>query len=440
MSNDTEKGGDKLEVYSSTGNIFYGWNVRNSWKREDQAWQEMERGTSNSSYRFPELGQSVYLDDSTKVLNQPVICRNLFWSNDGTSFVTVHDDYGIRQYLVPEYQQHAGVDSKLLPFTRYFKNQSIVASQVHPKYSLYNDSANFNMILLASRGVPLQLYPLSVDADTKVARPLQSFDVTDINNDSFQVPYAIDFLDDQNFFVGSVRNRVSLYDITRKEPVWTIQSTKKDCGNSIHKAIVSCFDQQGNQAYSEDQHRMFGTYKSELYRIDTRTTCSQFVYRSPAAGNGFIQILKSANGHYLYILKRNCDIIEILDTRHSCRKVNELKLPFRITSQKFEACLTPSGGLSVGTDHGSVINWNSDLVEFGGISRNANPACQNPEVKKISPDCEYALPYINSKINIIKQSPAESDIYAISYSPDKFLDEPTDLARSGIAVARHFIA
>lgn len=440
MSNDTEKGGDKLEVYSSTGNIFYGWNVRNSWKREDQAWQEMERGTSNSSYRFPELGQSVYLDDSTKVLNQPVICRNLFWSNDGTSFVTVHDDYGIRQYLVPEYQQHAGVDSKLLPFTRYFKNQSIVASQVHPKYSLYNDSANFNMILLASRGVPLQLYPLSVDADTKVARPLQSFDVTDINNDSFQVPYAIDFLDDQNFFVGSVRNRVSLYDITRKEPVWTIQSTKKDCGNSIHKAIVSCFDQQGNQEYSEDQHRMFGTYKSELYRIDTRTTCSQFVYRSPAAGNGFIQILKSANGHYLYILKRNCDIIEILDTRHSCRKVNELKLPFRITSQKFEACVTPAGGLSVGTDHGSVINWNSDLVEFGGISRNANPACQNPEVKKISPDCEYALPYINSKINIIKQSPAESDIYAISYSPDKFLDEPTDLARSGIAVARHFIA
>lgn len=440
MSSVTEKSGNKLETYSSTGNIFNGWNVRRTWEREDQAWEEMESGTSNSSYRFPELGQSVYLYDSTKLLNQPVICRNLFWSSDGTSFVTVHDDYGIRQYLVPEHQEQGDLDIRLLPFTRFFKNQSIVTSQVHPRYSLYNDSTSFNVILLASREVPLQLYPLSGDADTNAAQSLHSFNVNDINNDSFQVPYAINFLNDQHFLVGSVRNRVSLYDITRKQPVWTMQPTKKECGNSLHKAIVSCFDEQGSQKYSEDQHRMFGTYKSELYRIDTRTGQSQFVYRSPAVGNGFIQILKSANGHYLYILRRNCDVIDILDIRHSCRKVNELKLPFRINSQKFEACLTAAGGLSIGTDRGSVINWSSDMIEFGGIGRDVNPACNNPEVEKISPDCEYALPYVNNKINIIKQSPTESDIYAISYSPDKFADEPTELTQSGIALARHFIA
>ncbi|QLL32559.1 hypothetical protein HG536_0D00810 [Torulaspora globosa] len=420
----------KLRVIADTVDTFHGWSVRDSWRREDENWSKMVNQDGNHSYSFPKLGQSVYLDDKSKSLEKPVICQDIYWAQDGTSVVTVHDDYGIRQYLVPE----CGTNEEkrdLIPFTRVFKNQSIVASRAHPRYSLFNGSERFNIILLSQRGVPLQLYPLSLEASSFGS--MRSFDVTNPVNGRFQVAHAIDFDCGNNFLAGFDRNRVSVYDINRCDPVWTAQPSKRQCGSSFQRHIVSCFDLQASQSCLDNTTRYFGTYKGELHAIDQRRNNTQLLYRSDS-GNGFIQVLKSANGRFLYGIKRNSNIIDVLDVRQTHQKINELELPFKMRTQKFKGNLSATTGLTMGTDRGYVVNWSSDFVEFGGIDRTCSG---HSNVQRFSGDLvgwDRDMPYGPSRFNLIQESPAEAGLFMMSYSPDKFSEQAQD-AQSGISLA-----
>ncbi|QLQ79435.1 hypothetical protein HG537_0C00820 [Torulaspora globosa] len=421
----------RLRVLADTMDTFHGRNVRETWRREDVSWSKMVNEEGNRSYPFPKLAQSVYCDDKSKKLEKPVICQDICWAQDGTSFVTVHDDYGVRQYLVPE----CGMNEEkrdLIPFTRVFKNQSIVASRVHPRYSLFNGSESFNVILVSQRDVPLQLCPLSVEASSFGS--IRSFDVTNPVNGRFQVAHAIDFDLENNFLAGFDRNRVSMYDINRCDPVWTAQSSRKQCGSSFQRQIVSCFDLQASQLYQDNTTRYFGTYKGELHAIDQRRCDTQFLYRSDS-GNGFIQLLMSASGRFLYGIKRNSNIMDVLDVRQIHQKINELELPFKIGTQKFKGNLSATTGLTVGTDRGYVVNWSSDFVEFGGIDRTCNA---NSNVRRFSGDLVHwdsDMPYGDSRLNLIQESPVEAGLFLMSYSPDKFSGQMQDL-KSGISLAR----
>lgn len=423
-----------LKVIADTSETFNGWNVRQSWKKEDEKWLELVNQDANSSYSFPKLGQSVYLNDETRSLQKPVICQDVFWASDGTSFVTVHDDYGIRQYLVPEYGAN-DVRKDLVPFTRVYKNQSIVTSKVHPNYSLFNGSENFNFILLSHRDMPLQLYPLSSEANEFTS--MRSFDVTNPINERFQVPHAIDFDGVDQFLAGFDRNRVSLYDVDRSEPVWTVQASKRQCGASFHRQIVSCFDQQDNQQCVEGRTRYFGTYKNELYAVDQRKNDTPLQYRSDS-GSGFIQVLRSFNGTYLYGVKRNSSIIDIIDVRQTHQKVNELELPYKIGTQKLKASLSASAGLTIGTGNGSIMNWSSDLVEFGGIER-TRARIVNSDVQRLPGEYAQLQPstsYGSSRVNLVKESPADPSLMVLSFSPDKFC-EGSATAQSGLSLVCH---
>lgn len=422
----------QLSVLADSGDTFHGSKVRECWHREDEEWAGRNLQSEDSSYSFPELGQSVYLDDESRPLEKPVICQDVYWAQDGTSFVTVHDDYGIRQYLVPECGTNEG-KRDLTPFTRVFRNQSIVTSQVHPQYSLFNGSDCFNVILLSQRDVPLQLYPLSLEATG--FRSMRSFDVTNPVNGRFQVPYAIDFDHADSFLVGFDRNRVSLYDINRSDPVRTTQSSKKECGSSFQRHIVSCFNRKVSDSQLENSTRYFGTYRGELHAIDQRKGDTQLLYRSDS-GKGFIQILQSASGNFLYALKRNSNIIDVLDVRQAHRKINELELPFKIEKQKFKANLGAMNGLTIGTDCGYVVNWSSDFIEFGGIDRTCVGRSDVLRFPGDRVNWRCGLPYGSSRINLIQESPVESNLHLMSYSPDKFSEFPEE-AQSGLSLVHY---
>ncbi|QLG74251.1 hypothetical protein HG535_0G01350 [Zygotorulaspora mrakii] len=416
-----------FRICCSTHGIFDGWCLREIWERENGYWRKFINDPANVSYQFPSLGESVYLNDQFKLLRKPSICQDMFWADDGTSIVTVHDDYGIRQFLIPEWDSE---NKLMVPFTRFFRNQSVMTSKVHHKYSLFNDTQEYNVILLGTRNLPLQLLPLqSNDADVGT---LQSYNVIDKSNETYLVPYALSFNGDRQFLAGFKRNKVSLYDLTRSQAVLSTGHTKQQCGRSIQKNIVSCFDQQSFHGGFAETTRTFGTYKNELYLFDRRIPDSKLLYRS-REGRGLTQILKSLNGHYSYLIRRNSNKIEILDARQSFAKVNELKLPKKLSNQNMKACITRSGGLSIGTYHGTIVNWSKELIEFGGIERDSK-AGEAP----IPAEGEIQLNLPNSNVNVVNQSPIDEEIYAVSYSPDKSIEEPTGQERSGILIMENY--
>lgn len=413
-----------LQVRLGTGHIFNGCDIQNMWYKEDREWS---RRTENSSYMFPLLQRSIYAKKPCKWTQRPGICQDIFCSGDGTSFVTRHDDYGIRQYLIPDLKEES--DGQLIPFTRTFQSHSIVSSQVHPGYSLYDDDGQFNLILIACRELPLKLYTLQGDGQHV---NLRKYNTKNPNSDNWEIPHAIDWANENHFLIGSVRNKVSLFNAEREEPIWVSQTTK---GKSVSKLIVSCFDQRGDDHFADYRHRVFGTYRSELYLMDCRMQNTSLLYRSQM-GEGFIQLLRSVNGHYLFVVKRNSNVIEVLDTRNSYRKVNQLKLPFKLGNQKHKACLTATNGLTIGTDHGSIINWNSCMVEFGGIDRYSS--ADTGDINDLDCESEYTTPFDSCRINIVEQFPTEPELFITSHSPDKMKLPPRESIASGISIVRLF--
>ncbi|CCC71066.1 hypothetical protein NCAS_0G01790 [Naumovozyma castellii] len=359
----------ECRIICSTGAVFDNNDLKTVWELEDSIWAQTTHGVS---YTFPELGQSIYKDDE-KELQKTIICQDLIWSKDGTSLVTIHNDYGIRQYLIPEEEETEAWENddvkQLIPFTRFFKNQSMVSSKVHPYYSLYNDDPKHNTVLLASRDVPLQLYSV----DNSHQGPICNYETMDSNTERYETAYSIDYMTEKEFLVGFMKNRINLYNVNRRNPVWSIQPATSKSKISA-KAIVSCFDEvnfNGDGYYS--RCRLAGTYKNEIYRIDTRVSPSQdLVYQGDQTHNsGLIQILNSLNGNYVYLIKRNSITIDVLDRRLNFQRVNQLPLPFNMGNHKFKASLSSQLGLIMGTNAGYLIQWDNDTVEFGGVPRQA---------------------------------------------------------------------
>lgn len=399
----------RLKDGKGTGNVFDGWNVQRVWQKEDEAFFQ-KTGTNFQDAAFAQ----------DKNWERPVICQNIFWSRDGSSIVTVHDDYGIRQYMT----NFDGDDDQLVPYTRMFKNRSIVTSQVHPLYSLYNGTDDFNILLTACKDLPLQMYSLQDTGESC----LNYYNVINEATGDFEIPYAINWTNEDQFLIGSLKNRVSLFNCHRRSPVWTSRSKR---GNSTSKSIVSCFNERPYGEFSSSNHNIFGTYKNELHVLDRRMQYPQFLHWSPQ-GTGYIQLLESINGHYVYALKRNSDLIEVLDTRDSHRPVNHLQLPFKMGNQKHKASLTGSNGLTIGTDDGKIVGWSSSATEFGVIDRNSLTHDDNDS--GVKPELTFDTGLNSSRINIVLQNPTEFGDCAFSYSPDKMAEGSDADASSGVYI------
>ena len=75
-------------------------------------------------------------------------------------------------------------------------------------------------------------------------------------------------------------------------------------------------------------------------------------------------------------------------------------------------------------------------MEFGGNDRTF---VENSLTQKLGADTfgwESDLPYGNSRINLIEESPVEPGLFLVSYSPDKFA-EPSTSIQSGLGLVYH---
>ena len=401
--------------------------------------QELKSSDTTPNNQLKVAESSSDSDDYLDV--HPVICQELSWSKDGSKLTSVSSDRVIRRYIIS--RESTTELPSLSLYSQFSKNQSIVTSVVSPSDS---------HILLCSRNLPIQLYPLEPPLDEPTLpeniptdpSPVYSYSTTNGQTEAFETPYSARFLSPWQFITGSVRNSVSLYDIERREPLWQWRSDKLKCGRAAYKAIVSCFEEQcipvdGNSSEHLNSNILhFGTYKNEIYRADLRTAIGRraikpldLVQQNNKQGNGIYQILRSDNGMYLYALKRQSDEIEVYDTRKLSTVVSRLRIPFKVRNQKFKASLSSYNGLCIGTTHGTMETWDRSLVESGGISRNAIENCDlnghgqdgippttSTSINWGSSNQETDTP-TSQRINIVKQNPENPYMAAISYSPDK---------------------
>ena len=469
----------------TTSDTFNECDVSKVWEREHQKWMARSQLDKFAHYTFPRLEESAYSAEfQNGTTFRPTICQELFWSYDGTSLLAVFNDTGIRQYLIPETDSEYDIEdaerkgknkqdlkshiavNELVPFRRFFKNKSIVSCEVHPRYSPYNANPDENSILISSRDLPLQLYSLNLATEKgntkgnhQASKPIFSYDTVNEHNEQLLTPFSIQYLNTREFLTGSSRNTVRLYDRTRRQPLWTVNSTRAECGpSSLNKNIVSCFSElpTGKKCdvitNNSPRYKLCGTYKGEVYLIDTRATRASFscIYRCRARppGGGIYQLLESENEHYIYCIQRRSRVIDILDVRTGFKKINSLGLPFTISQQKFKASISEYYGLTIGTPDGRLLTWSRDTVEFGGLERNASNVEHS---RPLPPDVELTVShtggesgeekggqYRKPRVNLVSYNPSDLRCVAISYSPDKRkchdLTEGNPAGYSGVAV------
>ena len=388
--------------------------------------------------------------ESTVTLNKthsrPTICQDIYWSSDGNSIVSVTDDHVVRRYTIEE-----GINGKrsLTLTNELSRSGSIVSSTLIPNEDKINEDAC--RILIGSKQLPIQIYSLnSKDTElsntTKKPAPIYSYNTMNPQNEIYETPYSISYESPNSFFVGSIRNSVSLFDINRREPIWNIRSDKIKCGGNkgAYKAIVSCFEESCGGVNSQNylRSKLFGTYKNEIYQFDTRVkkATMQMVQPNDNRGSGIYQLLKSENELYLYVLKRQCDHIMIYDSRNFGKPISKLSLTYKIKNQKMKANISDFNGLSIGDNNGNILNWERSLIESGGISRNRTTS--ETELKSLLPTSVTKLPLVISdkdsteemRINTIKQNPVYLDQTIVSYSPDKNGETHLTEGRSGICL------
>ena len=231
-----------FKVVHSTKSTLDGYNVSEVWKREEL--QRLNLQTIYPDYKWPKLSQSLYKDYEA-LINKPVTIQDMKWSCDGTSIITISNDTGIRQYLIPEDDNDGLVTegddtgiNLLTPFVRKFKNKSIVCSEIHPLNSLYDNDYNF--VLLSSREMPIQMYNLNLqneeegDDDDGLVKKRHSnvrysYDTMNPINERYELPFCIKVYLHQrnNIYTGGANNKIKLYDMNRSSPIYQYSIGKK---------------------------------------------------------------------------------------------------------------------------------------------------------------------------------------------------------------------
>lgn len=429
-----------FKVIHSTKSTLYGYNVSEVWRREEV--QRVNLQTTYPDYKWPKLAQSLYRDHED-LINKPVAIQDMKWSHDGTSIITISNDTGIRQYLIPEENTDDSIGNEnrpdpslLTPFTRGFKNKSIVCSEIHPLNSMYD--RDYNFVLLGSRDMPIQMYDLNIQEEEEEYENITllskrhsnvrySYNIVNPMNEKFESPFSIKIYPHQydRFYTGGVNNIIKIYDFNRSLPICEYSVSRRNSNRSI----ISCFEEGSNNYMIDNKVVLWASYKNEFGRLDTRCAkgYSKNTYEAKYRllqnlGNGIYQMIRSDNGHYLYIFLRKSDKIQIFDMRNMGSKpINELKLPFKIGYQKILASMVEGQGLMLGSSQNTLLVWDKALIESGGIT-NREQVKDNYGFHAISIDNLYSSTN-GARINIITQSPnrinSDNGCIAISSSFDR---------------------
>lgn len=439
--------GSSFKVSYTTGSTFHESKIGNIWSKEYLQWEQVQ--SRYSDYKFPRLDESLYKETPEDV-NKPIVIQDMKWSCDGTSIVSVSNDTGIRQYLIPEQDdslesqeeedEETEKDIRLLtPFMRKFKNKSIVCSEIHPLNTMYDE--NYNFILLSSRDMPIQMYNISSDNE-RTSSVRFSYEITNLENEKYEHPYCMKVFPGQydQFYTGGDGNKIKIYDMNYNEPIGEYRARKR----GSNRSIISCFEDRSSHYVMNPHVILWANYRNAIGQLDTRCGVSQDsnsmimkygVNTQNQMGKGIYQMIRSDNDHYLYVLSRQSGTMQVFDLRSGIwEPMNSVNLPYRIGYQKRMATIDEDLGMIIGSGEDKLLVWEKSFIESGGISRRTeSPGDGATTARSMMSSFETisleATPNnTHSRIHIVSRNPSRdannSNILAIATSSDRnTLDE-----------------
>lgn len=340
-----------LKYLASTKSTFYG-SIPQSLQNEDVFHSNyINSFPSSSEFTFPILQSPKFLSTRHSEPTSANFVHRAVWCSDGSSFATHSEDNAIRVYIAPADLPVSdnNSDSSLLitPYIRYFHQNHIINTDLHPHSSLYNSSLH---TLISCNQLPLVLKNLIPNEYQSV----MSYNTVNQQTEQFQKIYTVKFLDDCSIFAGSNKQSF-LLDINRSDPVISNEN------NAV--GIISCC-QVLNSQYLNNCY-MIGTFSNVLQIIDFST--NEIVYEQKFNQlNGISQLIESFNGNFIFIISRNCNKVLVLDVRLEFKVISELLLPpleENNNQRIFGDVMSNSKGLLIGS-HNSCLHWFKD-AELG---------------------------------------------------------------------------
>lgn len=355
------------ELYS-TQDTFNG-SISESWLKENTLYEA--RNLKDQLYEYPALNSPVL--SGSRLKHQRNISKDIIWSSDGSSLVSVNEDFGIRLYMmltdVPEHQC-------MVPMQRVFSRNAAMSYCLHPRFDLLGEESfeyGWNSILISERQLPMKLVSLVPTAENKV---LNYYHFRDTQNEKFHDVYSMDFVNELAFVVGG-RNRLGVFTLERSDPI-----SELDLNEINAFGIASAI-----KPFREQNHCIYvGSYLNQIAGIDLSS--EEYIFKKTLDGfDGIYQLLESENKNYLYVLGRKSTQIPILDRRMDHKQVGVLtgwqsSYP---TNQKCYGDLLPQNqGLIVGNQQGMIKIWEDcalGLTEEGKTFLDTNKCAAIPSVK-----------------------------------------------------------
>lgn len=289
----------KLRLSGSTFET-YTYPIPESQSQEDKLNRNLYTG-------YEELQSPIYdLNSNSKFdLSSRNYIRSLDWSSDGSHFVSVNEDFGIRCFIVPQDIVSNENISKLVPFSRYFNRYPILCHKLPGGFSIYDEQNPLNRsIALSSKNMPIRL----IDLESKSS--ILDIKYEEISDNSLGIIYSMEF--------AKATSDSLLLGGSKKMGIFNLEYKK--LANSINFKQLSILSALTSSSF--DPNLVFvGSYNSSICIADIRTANNVSQKLTRLEGRGIYQLLETQGGKYLFAVSRKSNKIKLLDMRKGMDEV-----------------------------------------------------------------------------------------------------------------------
>ncbi|KAK3678207.1 hypothetical protein LTR78_002303 [Recurvomyces mirabilis] len=295
--------------------------------------------------------------------------REVQFSPDGTSIVTLNNDQTLRTFILPPDLLDDGEKPRQLQEYAAFRSPASIHSYaIHPAYALQDPSTT--LVLHAATDQPLSLRN-SLDYSTIAAKYNNTCPTTEAHLSS----YSLAFTKDGGHFISGGNNQLSLFDCYQGYSD-AITTHRLAPGRKARKLFgdqpLGCKGIVSALAISDEGMLAAGTTEREigLFPDEGRSGCLvSFSLANKAIlpedepvlqGTGITHLKWSPDSNYLVIAERQSDCIHVYDIRNTIRRVSWLSGRKAKTTQRLGFDVMPtSDGFEVwaGGNDGAVRMW-----------------------------------------------------------------------------------
>lgn len=295
------------------------------------------------------VGQTIYeqwdaeADSSYKDYLQPPPAdgergfKQLQWTPDGSSLVTVGEDGGLRFYVCPPDILETNQLRTLHPLARRFFLPRISSIAVYPQFSL---SESRCLVAVAAKDSPIRLYNL-VNFNSN---SLCSYSVKHKETEEYKTVLDTSFSPSGHLFAAGSKGGISIFQADR---------------SGAPELEILCKNTVSAVEFSSNDVLATGTFSGECSVYDVRTTSVPTHYR---AGNGTTtQLLWSQDSNYLFQIYRR-ESVQVLDVRRNLAVVQTLNSGLDTNLRlRGDVC---GSTFMVGSAEGKVRVWQHSLTSL----------------------------------------------------------------------------